>query len=253
MHGVADAWRGGWRHTEADGLVARMIEARFPGTAEHTRQEREFLHRAVSWAAQRGIAQYVVAAAGPPDPDGSVHGTARETVPGATAVYAGADPSAVTWSRWLLAEGDPGVAAVSADFIRPGEFFTRVTGTGCTDLAEPVCLVTAMVLHTTPPERAPGVISGLAAHLAPESAVILSVPSLDGTPDAAEFAGLYSATGKTMYRHEPEAIAGWVKDARLDLVPPGVVPVTGWPSGLVPRSMRERTPGYIAAAVAVKP
>jgi hypothetical protein len=251
MHGVADAWRGGWRHTEADKRLAAAIEDRFPGTAAHTREERKFLARAVAWAAERGIGQYIVAGTGIPAADGNVHQVAREMVPDAAAVYAGADPMAVTWTRGLLAEGDPGVHAVDADFIEPEAFFGAIGG--AVDRGRPACAVLAMVLHTTPPDRAPGVISGFAERLAAGSVLVLSVPAADGTAEGAEFEAMYAATGHVMHRHTPPVIAGWVGAAGLVLVPPGAVPVPAWPSGLAPRSMRERTPGYIAAAVAVKP
>jgi hypothetical protein len=251
LHGVADAWRGGWRHTEADRLLASAIEIAFPGTAEHTRQEREFLARAVTWAAERGIGQYIVAGTGIPAADGNVHQVAREVIPDATAVYAGADRLAVAWSRGLLADSDPGVHAVDADYIDPDAFFEALRDFA--DPGRPACAVLAMVLHATPPDRAREVIGGFAGRLAPGSALILSLPVGDGSAQADEFARMYEATGWTIRRHTPPVIAGWLDAAGLELVRPGIVPVQAWPSGLVPRALAHRNPGYIAAAVARVP
>jgi hypothetical protein len=251
MHGVTDAWRGGWRHNEADRLLAGTIETRFPGTSQQVREERRFLARAVTWAAERGIGQYVVAGAGIPAPGGNVHETARQVVPEATAVYAGADPLAVTWTRHLLAGDDPGVTAVDADYIDPEKFFAALGN--AVDPARPACAILAMVLHATPPDRVQDVISGFAGRLASGSAVILSVPVLAGTPESEEFAALYGATGRTLHPCPPEMITGWLETAGLEIVPPGAVPVRAWPSGLVTRALAARNPGYIAGVMAVKP
>jgi len=87
VQGLYDVLRSGHRNLEPDRESADAITAVYPDIGGCLRKEHGFASRAVTWAAQRGVGQYIVAAAGMPAPQGlNVHEIARRVLPAARAV-----------------------------------------------------------------------------------------------------------------------------------------------------------------------
>ena len=83
VQGLYDVLRSGHRNLEPDRESADAITAVYPDIGGCLRKEHGFASRAVTWAAQRGVGQYIVAAAGMPAPQGlNVHEIARRVLIG---------------------------------------------------------------------------------------------------------------------------------------------------------------------------
>jgi hypothetical protein len=258
VQGVYDALRGGHRNLGADRNAATALEKAFPGTGERMLEERDFKARAVTWAADSGLRQFIVAGAGMPGPAAqNVHEAARAAVPGAVTVYASADPYAAAWNRALLAENDPLVEAVDASVLSPAGIFGHPAVKKLIDLGAPACVVVPMVLHFFAPADAGLILREIAAPLAPGSVVAVSAWAGGDPARAGEFSRLF-AVGR-VWRHEAADLAGWMSAAGLRIVPeprdghPGVVDARLWPekvwaAGKLPGGL----PGRVQVAVGVR-
>jgi hypothetical protein len=241
VQGLYDVLRSGHRNLEPDRESADAITAVYPDIGGCLRKEHGFASRAVTLAAQRGVGQYIVAAAGMPAPQGlNVHEIARRVLPAARAVYTGSDPYAITYTAALLAEGDPGVAAVNGDFWSPRPWLKDPALTGLLDFGRPVCVVARMIMHFIPPGEAANVIAELTEPLAAGSRLVVSA----WLPPPAELARLLASVG-AVYEPTPDDMSTWLKGAGLELEPPGIVGVRAWP-------LATRPGGHVAGAVAVK-
>lgn len=250
IQGVYDALRGGHRSLRADRKTAAALERAFPGTGDQMLEERAFTARAVAWAADRGIGQFIIADAGMPAPAGlNAHETAQAARPGAVTVYASADPYTAVWNRALLAEGDPLVASVEESISAPARVLGDPGLTSLIDLADPVCVVVPMALHFARPPRARLMLRGLAAPLAVGSTVAVSAWTCCEPEQDAEFDRLFAV--RPIWRHSETSIARWMTTSGLRIEPkprdrhPGVVDARLWPhqvwaAGQLPGRSAER-------------
>jgi hypothetical protein len=254
---VYDALRGGRRHLQADEDTAAALEGAFPGTGARMLEERAFTARAVTWAADRGIRQFIIAGAGRPASAGqNPHETAQALRPGAVTVYASADPYTVVWNQALIAEGDPLAVSVEASVGDPPRIFGDPGLTSLVDLAEPVCVVAPMVLRFAAPPLARRMVRELAAPLAPGSVVAVSAWTRCEPEQAAEFGRLFAV--RPIRRHSEAIIARWMTAAGLRIEPergshPGVVDARLWPHQVwAADELRGRSAGRVVTAVGVR-
>jgi hypothetical protein len=243
--------------------VAQRLLAVAPLTAEITRENRQFLARAVAWAAGQGIRQFIDLGCGLPTVP-NTHQSARAVAPDARVLYLDNDPVAIGRLRELAAGDDPSLAAGAEPDLAAGgatagnRGLTVVDGdlrdvaatldavAAAIDLSAPVCLLMGFLLHFFAADAARDLVAGYAAALAPGSYVVLSAGR--GDSDAADSGfGAYSSAGITVYNHSVPAFTGFF--GALELVPPGVVDVRAWrpaaPAELVPRGQpgdRRRSP-----------
>ena len=94
-----------------DREVAQRMMAVAPLTAEVTRENRQFLARAVAWAANRGITQFIDLGCGLPTAP-NTHETARAIAAGARVAYLDNDAVVLSHLHALAAKGNPGVTVV---------------------------------------------------------------------------------------------------------------------------------------------
>jgi S-adenosyl methyltransferase len=158
---VYDYLLDGTDNFPADREVAQRLLAVAPLTAEITRENRQFLARAVAWAAQAGIRQFVDLGCGMPTVP-STHGTARSVAPDARVLYLDNDAVVLNRLRELTAgDGsatgdpvieDPGLTVVDGDLRDVDATLDAVAGG--IDLSAPVCLLMGFLLHFFAPEAA---------------------------------------------------------------------------------------------------
>ena len=108
---VYDFFLGGKDNFAADRALAEEQIAFAPLIPALARENRQFLARAVTWAAHQGIAQFIDLGCGMPTTP-NTHESARAVVPDAKVAYLDNDPVVLGHLNALVAKGDPGMTVV---------------------------------------------------------------------------------------------------------------------------------------------
>jgi O-methyltransferase involved in polyketide biosynthesis len=219
---VYDYLLNGKDNFAADREVAERLLAVAPLTGEVTRENRQFLARAVTWTARQGITQFIDLGCGMPTAP-NTHQTARANAAGARVAYVDNDAVVLSHLRALAAKGDPAVTVVDGD-VREVAATLDAVAAGI-DLSAPTCLLMGFLLHFFAPDAAQDLVAQYAAALAPGSYVVLSAGRADSDTTSAGF-GTYSAAAAQVYNHSVPEFASFF--GPLELVPPGVVDAREW-------------------------
>lgn len=242
---IYDYLLGGKENFAADRAAAEQLTRALPDAARFARANRDFMVAAVRHVASRGIGQFVDIGAGLPTSP-NVHECARAAVPRARVTYVDNDPVVVTHARALLATDDL-VSVISAD-AREYEPVLSALELGQTiDLSAPVCVLFVSMLHFMGDSEADALVAAFRERMAPGSYLVISAGCADAGDHGPGDEDIQSAygdgtvlSGRT--RGEIEAYFG-----DLELVPPGIVPVTEWPAevpdGPAPWLSRQGPPG----------
>ncbi len=219
---VYDYVLGGKDNFAADRVLGDRLLALLPLIAELAVENRQFLSRAVTWAANQGIGQFIDLGCGLPTAP-NTHESAQALIGDARVAYVDSDPVVVSHLQALLAKGKPGVSVVSGD-VRDAAAILSGVRAGL-ELTEPVCLVAGYLLHFFTADAARDLMAEYVAALAPGSCLVLSVLHADS--EAAD-AGLstYSSAAAPVYSHAMPEIASFF--GTLELVPPGVADARQW-------------------------
>jgi O-methyltransferase involved in polyketide biosynthesis len=218
---VWDYWLGGKDNFAADRELAEKMLAVHPVSAQMARENRQFLGRAVSYVAARGIRQFIDVGAGLPTVL-NTHEIAQSVDPQARVAYVDNDPIVISHARALLAKS-PQVIAVPGDMRAPDRILADPALTGLIDLAQPACVIMSAILHFVDADKAREVAGVFARTLVPGSYLIISVGS-GNRSESENFTSAYTAA--RLYIHPREDIVSFFDG--LDLVPPGVVAVSTW-------------------------
>ena len=241
---VYDYYLGGSHNLEVDRQMAREAIALWPDLPTIMQSNRAFLRRAVRYAAEHGISQFLDIGSGIPTV-GNVHEAAQQANPQACVVYVDSDPIAVAHSRAILA-GDERTAVVQADLREPDSLFEDPSVQTLLDLNRPVAVLMVAVLHFVPDEDDPaGAVARIGARLAGGSFLVLSHASAEGRPEkAGAHRQLYRRTATPMTMRSRTEIARLFDG--FELVEPGLVWLPLWrpdhPLGA--DQQPERTTGY---------
>jgi O-methyltransferase involved in polyketide biosynthesis len=241
---VYDFLLGGKDNFAADREQARKLLRIDPRAALTCRENREFVTRAVSWAASQGIRQFLDLGAGLPTSP-SVHEAAREVIPDARVCYVDNDPVAVLHANALLTTPD-GVSATEADLADPDAVLANPVVARTIDLSQPVCVILAAVLHFYDPDQARRITGGYMSRMAPGSVMAISCLRQD---DPARWAPV-AYTAAQLYNHSRDELTTFF--AGQDLVGPGLAPSDAWRGGMSQVPSAPRGTLYTLAGVAVK-
>jgi hypothetical protein len=242
---VWDYWLGGVENFEADRKLAEKMLAVHPASAQMARENRQFLGRAVSYVATRGIRQFIDVGAGLPTAL-NTHDIARSVEPEARVAYVDNDPIVISHARNLLAKR-PGVIAVPGDLRMPERVLADAGLAELIDLTQPACVILSAILHFLEAGAARDVAGAFARAVVPGSYLIISVGS--GTPSEGEiFTSAFTAA--RIYIHSLEEILSFFNG--LELIPPGVVAVRLWNGDGTPPDVHAPTATFIGG-VARKP
>lgn len=206
-----------------DRAVAEKLLAVAPTAAEVMRENRQFLARAATWAAENGIRQFIDVGCGMPTTP-NTHQSAQAVAADARVAYIDIDAVVLAHLRALAAQGNPGVTVIDGD-AREIDVMLAAIG-GAIDLAQPVCLVMGAFLHFFKPEAARDLVAGYVAALAPGSYLVLSVGRTDDNETAQGFCTYSSASAAQAYNHSVADFTSFF--GPLTLVPPGVVDARNW-------------------------
>lgn len=226
---IYDAALGGYAHFAADRAALDALLAVHPDALLGARANRAFLHRAVRFVAQQGVAQFLDVGSGLPTA-GNVHEVVRRITPQAPIVYVDNDPVAVRHSQQILTEEHvPDTAAIEADLRAPAAILTHPETRRLLDFSRPIALLLVAVLHFIPDDaEAERVVAALTAALPLGSYLVLSHGTYDGaSPETlAQFTRLYQDTTHPV-GFRPRATVEPFFDG-FELVPPGLVFAPAW-------------------------
>ena len=242
---VYNYWLGGKDHFPADRAEAERLLQIYPPLAAMVRENRAFLTRAITWAARRGIGQFLDLGSGLPTA-ANTHQVARAINPAAKVAYVDVDPVVLAHTRALLATRD-GVAAVPADLTDPASVLTHPELRAVIDPAAPVAVILGAVLHFLDAADARQVTAGYRQLVTPGSCLIVSVARYDDELLAKQLADEYTAG--QFINHSPADIlsffSGW------QLVRPGLAETGTWREWMHRPVTLSRT-GHVLAAIGLR-
>jgi SAM-dependent methyltransferase len=238
---VYDYMLGGRDNFAADREMAERGLQLVPEMRDSSRGNRDFLIRAVAFARDAGIRQFLDIGTGLPISP-NTHEVARLGHPEARVVYVDNDPVVFMRAEALLAD-DEHVAVVRAD-LRDVDAVLADAGR-LLDFAEPVALMFVAVLHCIEDcDDAVAIAARYLSALAPGSYLVLSHSTDEFAPERT-----HQASAEAARRG-----ATWVPRAKgdilrmfngRDLVDPGLVLVSRWrPDRDVPARIADRAWSY---------
>lgn len=253
MARVYDHLLGGIESYAADRKLARALLRICPSLGIAALENRYFLARAVTWAAGKGLTQFVDLGAGLPVRKAragvleDIHVTARTASTPARVAYVDDDPVVLARSRAFRAPAR-GVAVTAADLTDPGSVLADLRLRAVIDLAQPACFIFGLVLGLVPAAQARDVVAGYMRRAAPGSYIVITCGRCD---DEALWAQLSQAhTAAEVYNHARAEIDGFLDG--LELVPPGIVAAQSWRGGWHEVPAASPGPVYVLAGVAQK-
>ncbi|MGW0465569.1 SAM-dependent methyltransferase [Streptomyces sp. NPDC003027] len=230
-----DFYLGGSHNFEVDREAARKAMEFVPGLPKVMQANRAFMRRAVRFAVQQGVTQFLDIGSGIPT-FGNVHEVAQAASPDARVVYVDHDPVAVAHSEAVLA-GDDRSAVVAADLRKPREILNSPEVGRLLDLDQPVALLLVSVLHfvedADEPQQA---VAELGEALAPGSLLIICHAGYEGIPLPQERVGgavdVYRDIRNPLVMRTREEVQRFFDG--YEMVEPGLVFMPDWrPDGPV--------------------
>ncbi|ONK09971.1 SAM-dependent methyltransferase [Streptomyces sp. MP131-18] len=219
-------WLGGTDNYEVDRIAGDQYRAAFPGIVDIARSSREFLVRSVRLLARRaGVRQFLDVGTGLPTAD-NTHQIAQRVAPETRVVYVDNDPLVLMHAHALLTSAPEGATDYrEADLRDPAAILSAAAAT--LDMSRPVALVLSGILgHVPSYARAKEIVRQLMDGLPSGSYLSLNEGTdTDETYVRAQRA--YNESGAVPYHlRSLDEIAGYFDG--LDVMEPGVVPVTRW-------------------------
>ncbi|MEV4344730.1 SAM-dependent methyltransferase [Actinoplanes sp. NPDC049596] len=217
---------GGTDNFAADRAVGDQIIATLPQLAEHAKLSRAFLARAVRYLVlEAGVTQFLDIGTGLPTAE-NTHQVAQGADPTARIVYVDNDPLVLAHARELLTSTPEGATDYVHEDLRDPEAILRAAR-ATLDLEKPVAVTLMGVLgHIESDDRAKNIIDRLMRGLAGGSYLAM-YDGADTDPATSEATRIWNVSANPKYHlRSPERIATLFDG--LELVAPGVVPVTLW-------------------------
>lgn len=221
---IYDYFIGGKQNFAADRDVADQLAGAMPVIPLLARANRAFLGRAVRYAAQQGVKQFLDIGAGLPA-TGNTHEIAQSVHPDASVVYVDSDPLVTVHGRALLAD-ETRTRVFEADLCDPASILTHPDVTALIDFDRPVGLLMVAVLHFVTDEADPaGALAALTENLVPGSHLVISHAGSDLLPDDPEKMKVYQQASQGAMRDHAQITAFF---QGFDLVDPGLVRLPAW-------------------------
>ncbi|TDB94874.1 SAM-dependent methyltransferase [Micromonospora fluostatini] len=225
-------WLGGKDNFAADRESGEQIAALYPAIRTVARENRGFLQRAVRFlAGEAGIRQFLDIGTGIPSAN-NTHEVAQATAPESRVVYVDNDPMVLVHARALLASSPSGATAyLDADLRRPDEILADPDLRRTLDLSQPVALMLVAVAHFLDDDDRPyDLVTRLLDALPSGSYLAMTHVTMDFIPpEVAERMLAEVAAGRFRADGYPRSHADVARFfAGLDLVEPGIVPVSRW-------------------------
>jgi hypothetical protein len=219
-------WLGGKDNYEADRTIADAVSAHFPEMSAYAVKSRQFLIRAVRYlAGEAGIRQFLDIGTGLPTMQ-NTHEVAQGVAPDARIVYVDNDPLVLAHARALLVNTTPeGVTKyVDADYRIPERIVAKASE--ILDFTQPVGVMFMGVFGYVPDtDEVRSIISGLLGAV-PAGSYMALWDSTDTSEAIRKGAQAQADLGSPYQLRTVEEIRSWFTG--LELVDPGLVPITQW-------------------------
>ncbi|GAA4219740.1 O-methyltransferase involved in polyketide biosynthesis [Streptosporangium album] len=141
-----DYYLGGKDHFAADRAAAEEILSIAPELRMAARENRAFLGRAVRFAAEAGIRQFLDIGTGLPT-RGNVHEVAHQVAPDARIAYVDNDPIVLVHARALLRDAREQVTVAPGDLRQPEEILKSPEVQHHFDFSAPMAVLLVAVMH----------------------------------------------------------------------------------------------------------
>ncbi len=225
---IYDYFLGGSHNFEVDREAARVALEALPGIPRISQANRAVMRRAVRFAVDRGITQFLDIGSGIPT-FGNVHEVAQAAHPGARVVYVDNDPVAVAHSRAVL-EGNEDAAIAAADLRDPRSILDNPETLRLLDFSRPVALMLVAVVHFVSDDDRPAeLIATLRDALAPGSVMVITHATLEHGPTPSGQRGVqqvYQRTSTPLMMRTAAELRPFF--AGFEIVEPGIVPLPFW-------------------------
>jgi hypothetical protein len=223
---IWNCWLGGEDNYEVDRAAAEAA-LQYYDMATFARQSRQFLDRVVRFlAAEAGIRQFLDIGTGLPTMQ-NTHEIAQSIAPESRIVYVDNDPIVLAHARALLENTTPeGVTDyVEADYHDPDLILDRARR--ILDFDRPIAVMFMGVLgHAKGFEESHAIVARVMGAV-PSGSYLALWDGNDTNADLNALAENYAKSGGVPYIQQPvEHIRGYF--AGLEVVEPGLVPVTQW-------------------------
>jgi hypothetical protein len=223
-------WLGGKDHFQVDRESGDRIAQVYPPIRTAAREGRAFHGRAIRYLAQdAGIRQFLDIGTGLPAPD-NTHEVAQAVAPECRVVYVDNDPMVLAHARALTVGTAQGMTNyIDADLRDPATILDSPQLAATLDLRQPVALLLIAVLHfIKDDEQARRIVADLLSAVAPGSYLVAT----HGTGDfidpqtAAKFDAMLATGQVDTWPRNRDNFAGFFEG--LQLIEPGIVPVSEW-------------------------
>jgi SAM-dependent methyltransferase len=223
-----DYFLGGKDNFPVDRETAEQVARALPTVAGVAQANRAFLQRAVRYAAEQGIDQFLDLGAGLPT-QGNVHEIAQQVHKEARVVYVDNDPIVLVHGRALL-ETDDHTRIVQNDVRDPEAVLSDPQVRELIDFDRPVAVLFVAVLHfVTDDEDPAAIVRRFRDALTPGSHLVISHAAVEEKRNL-RVGDAYRPTSSRMIARSREEVTALL--AGLDPVPPGTVPLHDWrPTG----------------------
>jgi O-methyltransferase involved in polyketide biosynthesis len=227
---VARVWdflAGGRDNFDADRKAARQLIRAAPALEHAGYAIREFIGRATRYlAAEEGIRQFIDIGTGIPAA-GGIHEVAQSLAPESRVVCVDNDPVVLSHARALLRPAADGATSFIDADVREADKIIAEAGS-ILDFGRPVAIVMNHLLHyVTRESEVRSILAAMLEAACAGSHLVVVHPASDldsALPEAARRWNRLSATQAVL--RSRSAVTTWFDG--LDLVDPGVVPVTAW-------------------------
>jgi S-adenosyl methyltransferase len=233
---IYDYYIGGTHNFPADRAAAQEAIKYVPQIPASARANRAFLRRAVRFAAESGIRQFLDIGSGIPT-EGNVHEIAQDVAEDAHVVYVDIDPVAVAEGLEILETNDY-ATSIRGNLRDPEAILGHPEVARLIDFSRPVAILLCAVLHfVAEDDAAYGAVAKLRSAAGPGSYLILSHATPNTTvPEAAKaeeadkevvVGQVYTQQTMTPFRmRQRDEVARFFGD--FELVDPGLTWVSEW-------------------------